>query len=62
MPGFSRDLNNRFGRPWLQKNLSGSGSLSLPQKRHLTVVDKSKSKSKKRKLSDHSTRKRLKIY
>ena len=61
MPGFSTDLNNRFSKPWLQGDLSGSGSISLPQKRHLTVVNKSKSKFKKRKLSDHSTRKRLKI-
>ena len=62
MPGFSNDLNTRFFRPWLQKDLGGSGSLSLPQKRHLTVVNKSKTKSKKRKLTDHSKRKRSKIF
>ena len=64
MPGYSKDLNNRFCRPWLQKNLSGSGSgsVSLPQKRHSTVVNKPKSKSKRRKHSDHSTKKRLKAY
>ena len=63
MPGFSQDLNNRFTKPWLKnQNLSGKGSVNLPQKRHSTVVNESKPKSKKRKMAGHSTKKRLKVF
>ena len=56
MPGFSQDLNNRFTKPWMERNLNGNGIVSLPQRRHSIVVEKSKLKSKKRKRSDSMKR------
>ena len=45
MPGFSKDLNNRFSKQW--ETMRGEGLGNLANKRHSTVIQQPIKKSKK---------------
>ena len=47
MPGFSKDLNNRFSKQW--ETMRGEGLGNLANKRHSIVIQEPEKKSKKRK-------------
>ena len=47
MPGYSKDLIDRYTKTW-EKPMTGNGPGNLANKRHSTVIQQPKEKSKKR--------------
>ena len=62
MPGFSRDLNQRYSKQWVS-DMKGEGYGNLANKRHSVVIQEPTKKSRKRKMKTKDCqRKKSKKY
>ena len=62
MPGFSRDLNQRYSKQWVSE-MKGEGYGNFANKRHSVVIHEPNKKSRKPKMkTKDSQRKKSKKY